>query len=145
VRLKGREVRAHASRRRTRDDPTRHDRVWCNEGVADVRRRGMSERRVVAAAAVAWGWLGGVLAVSGLRDSNPDAKVLLAAVTGVAVAAAVGGAVAIVCRRDVLASALLVVSVVMPTFGAAALNVVPLVLAFAVSRVAHQRREHAVG
>ena len=78
--------------------------------------------------ALAWAVVGGAIAVLGLRQVTPDARLLVAVACVLGPTSAVAASRALGVRRDRLAGVLLLMSVVTPTFFAAALNLPALVV-----------------
>ncbi len=97
-----------------------------------ARVRGLSaSRRFVLGVTLMWLVVAEVIARVGLDDVNGDGRALVAAVMVAVAAAGLAACVAIVLQRDRLAAVLLASTVALPTFGAEAVNVVPVVVAVA--------------
>lgn len=84
-------------------------------------------QRGLAAGCVLWAALGLAIALAGFVAVNDDARVLVLTATTLGVGAAASAARLILLDRYRWAGLCLVVSVVTPTWGAAAVNLVPLV------------------
>lgn len=91
----------------------------------------MSRRRMVVLVALGWAAVGLAIAMMGLRSVNGDAVVLVVVASVLGPAAAVAGAWCVGAGRDRWAGALLLLSVVTPTYFAFAVNVIPLGLGVA--------------
>lgn len=88
----------------------------------------MNWRRVVQVGAAVWAVVGAGIALSALRDVNPDSRVIVVIASILGPAAAMAAAVLVGRRQDRWAGALLVLSVVTPTYFAAALNLPALLV-----------------
>jgi len=81
-----------------------------------------------------WAVVAGTVALVALPDVNPDARLLVGALSVVLPLAAVLAARALHRGNDRIAIVLLLVSVATPTYMAWAINLVPILLALAVVR-----------
>lgn len=84
-------------------------------------------RQRLAVACVLWAVVGLFIALAGLASVNNDARLLVLGATAVGVGAALVAANLLVRERPRWAGLCLAVSVVIPTWSAAVLNLVPLV------------------
>lgn len=88
----------------------------------------MNWRKVVQIGAVVWAVAGAGIAFGALREVNPDARVVVVIASVLGPAAAVAAAVLVGRRQDRWAGAVLMLSVVTPTYFAAALNLPALLV-----------------
>lgn len=78
-----------------------------------------------------WGLVGGAVALYGFGSTNADARLLVVAATLAGVGCAVAAALLLSRGRSRAAGLSLMASAVIPTWGAAALNLIPLVAGLA--------------
>jgi hypothetical protein len=87
----------------------------------------MSTRELLSVGAATWAVVGGCIAASGLRQVNADARYLVAIACVVGPVSAILAGLALRGHHDRGAGWFFLVSVVTPTFAAAALNIPALV------------------
>lgn len=86
-------------------------------------------RRIVIIGSLVWAVAAVGIGIATFGDVNPDARWVVGAAVGVAFVAALAASRLAATRRFGWAAVALVVSVVAPTYGAWAVNALPLVLA----------------
>lgn len=91
----------------------------------------MSRRRVLAGGALVWAGVGAAVALGSLGQVNADARLLVGAASVLGPAAAVTASRMLTRYADRVAGALLLVSVLTPTYFAYVLNVPALVVGVA--------------
>jgi len=99
-------------------------------------------RRTVIAMILGWAVIGATIALSSLPDVNANARGIVVAATLIGVAAAVAAAETYRRGRPVPAIVLLAMSLMVPTFFAWALSLLPLVAIVAVARSMRRTGEH---
>ncbi|MEJ7561452.1 MAG: hypothetical protein WKF45_02880 [Ilumatobacteraceae bacterium] len=88
----------------------------------------MPRRRILAASILVWAVAAAAISMFFFRETNDDARLIVGAMSIAGPVAAAGAAVALAGTRDRLAGVLLLASATTPTYGAWAVNVLPMIV-----------------